>query len=69
MIFVTLIAHFHVCMVGLKLITTFLSMHFSGEKAVDCLMESKWTKEPKDRQDLLTPHFKTRANAVDYCIQ
>ena len=45
------------------------SVHLSGEKAVDCLMESKWTKEPKDRQDSLTPYFKTRTNAIDYCIQ
>ena len=50
-------------------ISMFLFRNLSGEKAVECLMASKWTKEPKDRQDSLTPWFKTRTNAVDYCIQ
>ena len=47
----------------------FLHTPHVGEKAVECLMESKWTKEPKDSHDSLTPYFKTRTNAIDYCIQ
>ena len=41
----------------------------AGEKAIDCLLASKWSKEPKDVHDSLTPYFKTRANAIDFCFQ
>ena len=45
----------------------FYSSNYPGDKAVDCLMESKWTTEPSDKHDSLVPYFETRTNAVDYC--
>ncbi len=42
--------------------------YFSGSKAVDCLMSSKWTQKPKDL-DSYTPYFTSRSTAVDFCTQ
>jgi len=43
-----------------------LFSHATGMKAVDSLMESKWTKEPKN-PDSDEPYFINRTFAVDYC--
>lgn len=42
-------------------------LYCAGSKAVDCLMESKWTKEPKPEASYYTPHFKARADAILFC--
>ena len=47
----------------------FLVQLCPGDKAVDCLMASQWTKDPKGKDDYVTPHFVTRVNAIDYCIK
>ena len=41
---------------------------FSGSRAVDCLMASKWTVKPKEDDDI-TPYFPSRADAVSYCMK
>ena len=39
---------------------------FTGSKAVDCLMASKWTELPRTEDDY-TPYFASRNDAVAYC--
>lgn len=46
--------------------TTFTLSLCVGVKAVDCLMNSKWTNEPRDSKSD-QPHFVNRTFAVDYC--
>lgn len=42
--------------------------YFSGSKAVDCLMSSKWTKKPTNL-DSPVPYFVSRSSAIDFCTQ
>ena len=40
---------------------------YVGCKAVDCLMESKWTKMP-EVDDHITPYFAARTDAAKYLV-